>query len=160
MYVAHRLDLRDKAEQIGDHFGTSTDYEGRVAKFVDEHRMVKRTGITAIPKILQVHENLLVVLLGARRNLQGHTSIIPEFAPAHDVSEMRCCGYEAEPFGAGGMPALTQPGPAAPLLRYLGTRERGIGRRRRKRGSALCHIRWGRAGEKVLTHRREEIDRL
>src|SRR4249919_4215654 len=82
VYVAHRLDLRDKAEQVGDHFGTSTDYEGRVAKFVDEHRMVKRTGITAIPKILQVHENLLVVLLGARRNLQGHTSIIPEFAPA------------------------------------------------------------------------------
>src|ERR1700724_1711553 len=59
---------------------TSTDYEGRVAKFVDEHRMVKRTGITAIPKILQVHENLLVVLLGARRNLQGHSHIIRMFA--------------------------------------------------------------------------------
>jgi len=29
----------------------------------------------------------------------------------------------------------------------------------RKRDSALCHVRWGRAGEKVLTHRREEIDR-
>jgi hypothetical protein len=29
-----------------------------------------------------------------------------------------------------------------------------------KRGSGLCHVRRGRAGQKVLTHRREEIDRL
>jgi hypothetical protein len=27
-------------------------------------------------------------------------------------------------------------------------------------GSALYHIRWGRTGEKVVTHRREEIDHI
>jgi len=30
----------------------------------------------------------------------------------------------------------------------------------RKRGSETCHARWGRSGEKVVTPRREEIDRL
>jgi hypothetical protein len=51
-------------------------------------------------------------------------------------------------------------GPAAPILREWRTANDGIGRRRRKRASELCHVRRGRACEKVLMHRREEIDHL
>jgi hypothetical protein len=36
----------------------------------------------------------------------------------------------------------------------------GLGRSREAVISEVCHVRWGRAGEKVFTHRREEIDHL
>ena len=79
MHVADRLNLRDEAKQIGNHLGTNTGYESRVAEFIDKHRVMKRTGVPAIPEFLQVLENLLVVLPGARANGCGwaHSVILP-----------------------------------------------------------------------------------
>src|SRR5271166_2160791 len=95
VHITNRFDLRDKAEQVSNHFGANTNYKGRVAKLIDKHRMVKRTSVPTIPKILQLLENLVVILLRARRNFLAHSCILPQLATARDVIEMTmgfCCG--------------------------------------------------------------------
>jgi hypothetical protein len=51
MQITDRLDLRHKAEQIGEHERTVTDDERRIAELPDQHRMMQVTAIAAVPEL-------------------------------------------------------------------------------------------------------------
>src|SRR6201993_3346675 len=79
MDVAHRLDLREEAEQVRNHHGLVPDHKRRVAEFMDQHRMVQMANLPAVPEIRKLIEDLIVVPRRADRDAPIHRGIL---APA------------------------------------------------------------------------------
>jgi hypothetical protein len=70
MHVAHRLGLREKAEQVGGDLPSPADDEGRISELVDEERVVELAGVAPVPEFMQLVEDAVVVLPGADLNLR------------------------------------------------------------------------------------------
>ena len=71
MHVSDRFGLREKAKQISDDLGSVANDECRVSELVNEEWMMQVAGVPRTPEFMQLIENLIVVLVGARRDFCG-----------------------------------------------------------------------------------------